>query len=470
MLAKYKELLSNTAVFAVGAFGSKILLFLLVPLYTNCMTASEYGIADLVSTTSTLVIPLVSLSIQEALFRFAFDKSYGSRELLKCFYLVVCIGSVVVLLLGLCFNVFSLLSGYELEFVLLSIVGLVRDAYALYVKASDKTRLFTLDALLYVVYLCGGNIVALVVLDAGILGYLYSMIIAKLLSLLFLFAFSKLPKVVVPIGVNWSLLKEMLGYSIPMVLNSISWWVMNYADRYIISILLGSASMGIFAVATRIPSLISTFVSVFNQSWAITSIKEFEGEKDESLYENVFAVFNCGVSLLTGFVLLIIHPFMSVYVGSDFRPAANAVPFLLLGALYLAYSSFFGIIFNSARKTKGLMSSSIWGALVNIALSLALVPWIGILGASIATAAAYCATFVHRLVHSRRIMSFNIQFKRFVLLNLLLLGMGVAQSLSSSLWPVSLALFAGLVLANGKDLKAFVGAGMSIVKKRREGK
>lgn len=450
MLNKYKELLTNTVVFGLAALGSKIILFLLVPLYTNYLTTAEYGIADLVSTTSTLVIPIVTMAVQEALFRFAFDKTINTRELLRCFYFVSLISSILVILLGILFGFLKLLAGYEVEFVFLTIISIIRDAYALFVKARDKTKLFALDAFLYVLYLCIGNIFTLIIFQLGVFGYLYSIIAAKCLSLLFLMLFSGLPKIAKPWGIDKTLLNKMLSYSAPMVLNSISWWVMSYINRYIVILFLGAASMGIYAVATRIPSLISTFVGIFSQSWSITSIKEFEENKDSKIYENIFTLFNGAVLLLTGIVLLIIQPFMDIYVGEGFQEAVYSVPFLLLGALYLAYSSFFGVLFSSARKTKGLMSSSACGAIANSLLAVILVPLLGIIGASIATAVAYGVTALYRIIVSRRFLKFNIEVKSIVVSNVLLLFLAIMQTFFNKQIILIVVLFFFVFLINAK--------------------
>ena len=72
---KYGYLAKNTLLFTVSSFSSKILSFLLVPLYTNVLSTADYGIADIVSTTSTLLTFVVSLNISESVLRFAIDNN-----------------------------------------------------------------------------------------------------------------------------------------------------------------------------------------------------------------------------------------------------------------------------------------------------------------------------------------------------------------------------------------------------------
>ncbi|MFR1759779.1 MAG: lipopolysaccharide biosynthesis protein, partial [Christensenellaceae bacterium] len=77
---KYKKLVSNTVIFAIGTFSSKLLVFLLMPLYTRVLSESDYGVVDLLMQTGNLLLPLVSLGINNAIIRFGLDKSSDSRE------------------------------------------------------------------------------------------------------------------------------------------------------------------------------------------------------------------------------------------------------------------------------------------------------------------------------------------------------------------------------------------------------
>ena len=79
MPSKSKALIKDTFLFAIGSFGSKFILFLLVPLYTNFMSKSEYGISELVTSLGQLLVPIVSLSIWEGLIRYALKKETGDE-------------------------------------------------------------------------------------------------------------------------------------------------------------------------------------------------------------------------------------------------------------------------------------------------------------------------------------------------------------------------------------------------------
>ena len=80
MSNKYTKLLKDTVVFAIGGIGSKVILFLLVPLYTNYLSTQEYGTADLIFTVSQFIIPFVSLVVFDATVRFALSKNEKKED------------------------------------------------------------------------------------------------------------------------------------------------------------------------------------------------------------------------------------------------------------------------------------------------------------------------------------------------------------------------------------------------------
>ena len=80
---KIKTLAKDTGLFAISNFGSKILVFLLTPLYTSILTTEEYGIADLITTTIGFIYPILTLAIADATIRYALDKETDKKKVLN---------------------------------------------------------------------------------------------------------------------------------------------------------------------------------------------------------------------------------------------------------------------------------------------------------------------------------------------------------------------------------------------------
>ena len=97
MSNKYLNLIKDTLIFAVGTVGSKLILFVLVPLYTNYLTPGEYGIADFVFTLSQLMLPFLCLGIYHAVIRFGLSKAENADEVLMGGLVIALIGTVATI-------------------------------------------------------------------------------------------------------------------------------------------------------------------------------------------------------------------------------------------------------------------------------------------------------------------------------------------------------------------------------------
>lgn len=98
MKNKYQMLAGNTVKLGLGTFGSKLLVFLMVRFYTEFLSPADYGTADLITQTANLLIPLVSLGITDAVFRFAMDEAESTNDVFTTGFRVIAAGCAVLAL------------------------------------------------------------------------------------------------------------------------------------------------------------------------------------------------------------------------------------------------------------------------------------------------------------------------------------------------------------------------------------
>lgn len=419
---KYYQLVLNTLLFALGSLGSKFMVFLLMPLYTNALTPAEYGVSELVITGTNLLIPFVSVSIQDATLRFALDKNNKSGEVLKNTVLILAIGSLVTCLLYPVMGLYEAIDGWTQYLAILTIIYMVRNALSIYIKAIGKTVLYTVDSVLYTLLLMVSNIVLLTFVKLGLAGYFYAIIISTVGSILFLCIFGHLISSCLKSRINRFLLKKMIVYSLPMILNSVSWWIINSSDKVMIEYFISASASGIYSVASKIPSILSTLTNIFNQAWIISSVSEYDTTRDGKFYSRIFTVFNCMLVMVASGIVLIIKLFMQIYVGVSFVESWQYVPLLLLGSIFQSYAAFFGAIYTSAKKNMSIMLTTLLAAAINIVLNAIMIPRIGVQGAVIATAIAYFVVFVFRMIDSQKYIQFKFQVGQ-VLLSMVVLSL-----------------------------------------------
>lgn len=438
MRNSYKELFANMLVFGLSNIGTKLILFFLVPLYTKYMSSSEYGVADLITTTTSLFIPLVTLSIKEAVYRFTMEKSINDKDVLRCFYYMYFFSVILTLVISIGFLFIPSIKEYTNLFILIIITTTLNDGYALFVKGQGKNKVFAIDNIIYVASLLFCNIVFLMKLRWGITGYLLAIVTSKIMSMLYLIIFGKSPKFVLPTKIDHLLLKSMLRFSIPLLFNSVNWWVISSLDKYMLNYMCGSTEVGLYSVSSKIPALVNIATAVFTEAWTISSIKEYQKEKGTIFYNSVFEVFSVCMTIWVSIIMLIARPFMGFYVSEEYYKAVTFLPTLLMSSYYLGYFSFIGVTFNTVMKSEIIMKSSLYAAGINILLNTALIPHMGGLGAAVATMITYMVIALYRYFMAQKYMPLNISKRKVIITIVLLTTQQIAVTISNVWGLVSL--------------------------------
>lgn len=461
---RYYQLISNTFLFALGNFGSKFLVFLLVPLYTHALTTGEYGISEILVTATNLLIPFVSLSIQDATLRFALDKKNNEGEVIKNTVAVLAIGSIVSCLLMPLVRLYRPLADWSGFFVVISIAYMIRNAFSVYIKAIGKSKLFAIDSVVYTALLMLSNILFLTVFKWGLKGYFYAILVSSVISILLLTICGNIIQSCRDNRINRELLREMVKFSLPMILNNVSWWIINSSDKMMIEYFMSAGDSGIYSVAAKMPSLIAAVTNIFNQAWVISSVSEYDTTRDSSFFSNIFNAFNAVIILFAAGIIFIIKPFMQIYVGPSFVSCWQYVPLLLLGSIFQSYATFFGAIYTSAKRNVSVMLTTFMAAGINFVLNIILIKAMGIQGAVIATAVAYFVVFVFRMIDSQKYIQFQINFTQVGISVLILTAQCLVTIADWHPFIISGACIVALLIINYKTLNTLLHKALTKVK------
>lgn len=417
----YKELLQNTGIFAAAKMAAKVVVLLLLPLYTNILTTEEFGITELAVTYANFIVPVLSLSIQEAVFRFGLDKNSNKKGILSNALLVIITASLVVAIVSPFVIGFLDLSGYEVYFIIFVITMMVRQIFSLFLKACGKNALFAIDTVVYSASLALSNIILLMFLGMRVDGYMIALISANIISITFCFISGKSYRYISIRAFDQRLMKQMLLYSTPLILNQISWWISNSSDRLILSKLNTVSNVGIYSAAAKIPAIISNLISVFIQALVISAVNNYKSKEGRKFFASTFQVFHF---LLMGVVmglLLSNRIVVRILLGSSFRGAVEYLPTLLLASFYLGYAYFFGTLYTAEKKNIPAMISTVIAAVANIVLDLWWIPIWGVQGACVATFFSHFLLSIYRIWDTRKILDFKLHFVKTAISNAILL-------------------------------------------------
>lgn len=450
---KYKKLIGNTVIFAIGSFSSKLLVFLLMPLYTRVLTTSDYGVMDIIVNTSNLLIPIVMVSINEGIIRFGLDRSVRKSDVLSTGLRVCLAGFLVFGLFIPLMKRVEFISSYTMLIYAYVLAGCLKSVVSQFVRAIGYVKLYAFDGILSTFTTVVFNILLLVVFKWGINGYVLSTVLSNVLSVLFLFWIANLKKFVKPRQVSPAIAKAMLVYSLPLIPTTIFWWITNVSGRYMVTYFLGESANGLFSVAYKIPTVITMISGIFSQAWQISAVTEADDPGQSRFYSDIFSSYQTVVFMCASGVLLLIKPITAILVSEAFYPSWKYVPFLVLSVIFSCFVTFLGTFYMVAKKNAMALVTTCVGAGLNLVLNYFLIPKYGVNGAAFATFACYFTVFVLRAVDTRRIVRLDLGLGRMALNTL-----GVAaQALCllyevKFLYPIQIGIVLLLCLVNLKSI------------------
>lgn len=452
---KYKELSKNTMLFTISSIGTKLITFFLVPLYTYVLTTEDYGTADLMSTTVSLLLPILSFNIQDAVLRFSLDEGTDSRAVLSIASKIVAIGSAVMggvlILLG-----FSNILNVEWQYLVYLWVSYFSHAlyssFQMYLKSKDRAKIIVIASIASTFVCCILNIALLLWFELGVIGYLIATASASVVSSLVCFFFGGLYKDIDFSISDKELLKKMLLFSAPLIINSLAWWVNSASDRYILTFFQGPSANGIYSISYKMPTILSTLQTIFYNAWSISAIKEFDRDDRDGFIGNIYSLFSC-ISLVGCSAILIVNPFLAKFLyAKDFYLAWKYVPALLVGTAFNGLSLVQGCLFSAVKRTKDVSVSTIVGAIVNTVLNFVLIYSIGIQGAAIATMVGYIASWLMRSIKLNKcVVKIKIDWFSHVTTLVLIITQGVLASVYGTNM-IQLILFVAIVFFQRKAI------------------
>ena len=471
MSDRNENLAKNTVLFAIGSIGSKLLQIILVPFYTRVMTDAEFGTADILQAAVSLLLPVFSLTVYESVFRYAMEKDYDRKAVFSAGAAVTFAGVLFLCICGIGVSVFS-----DIEYVWLVAANTAAVAFrtllSQYARAIDRTALFTADNILLTACVLVFNIFFISTLDMGINGYMCGYIAANAVSCAFLAVMLRKEISLNTKKITKELLKTLLIFSIPLIPNTICWWVSSFTDRIMITSMISVAENGLYAAAHKLPSLLSVVVTVFFQAWQISANEEFQKKDAAEFYSEIFEQISSCVFVLASLLMLFCRPITDIFLGEDYYSSWRYMPVLLLAMTFFAFAQFLGSIYSANKKTSMAFVTNFIAMVVNVVFNFVFIRAVGTVGAAAATALSYLVLWIVRIFNTRGIIAVKYKLPQTVASSVLLTLQTVVITACDDqtvVWAVCGACAAAIIAANAKTLAGLVkfalGMACKILKK-----
>lgn len=410
-MSKEKELIRNTIILAIGTMLPKVAVFITLPIYTKYLTQTEYGVYDLIATIVSLIIPIITLQIQLAVFRHLIGEKelVAKKRIITTSLVFVTFTSCITVLLAL-----FLFRDVSWGLKITIIIYFILDTYKLLILQISRALNYNKHYAISSIIDSFANLILvipfIVFWNLGLQGLLLSITLSTLIGLLYLIKKCNIKEYVDFRLYSKESLIDLLKYSVPMIPNTVSWWIVNTSDRLIITGFLGIDKNAIYAASNKIPSIYNLVFNAFVMAWQESTSRNAEQKDVSEYYSSTFSyLYNF---LVGGIIVLIsITPILfNILIDESYAEAFYQIPILYMGLFFSSFGSFYGGIYVGLKNTKKIALSSGLAAIINIIINLFLVQTCGLYAASISTLISYFIIMIYRAVDIQKEIKIKYNF------------------------------------------------------------
>ena len=411
---RYKKLLSFTLILGIGTIISKLMTYVvLTPLYTHCLTTAEFGIVELVVQTANLLMPLVSLGINQAVLRFGMDGETDRGSVLTTGLAVNVIGFLIFLLFFPVVRLIPSIGDNALLIYVFIFCATTHYLFAYCVKSMHRAKLFTVCVIIGTAIIVVLDILFLAVWDMGIVGYILAIVLSDVTCSIILIITGKLYKLIRFDKLKKTITKAMLRYSIPLIPNSALWWITDYSDRYMVTVMVGESANGLYSLAYRLPNMLIMVCGIFMDAWQMSVLSEKSRLERQKFFTNVFAMYQSIIFVGASTLIVGAKLITRIMAAPAFYDSWQYIPTLVMATAMSCFVTFLGTIYVVEKQSKSSLVTTVIGTMVNLVGNFVLIHMWGAHGAALSTALSYGLVVLLRGFHTRKFIPIGWSLPRF---------------------------------------------------------
>ena len=403
-MSREGALFKNTIVIAVGKICTQFVSFFLLPFYTGFLSTEEFGIVDLLNTLVSLLLPVVTFQVEQAVFRELIEirgKEKEQREIISSAFFSVCLQCLVY------FLVFAVVSPFIQNkykiFLAVNVGASIFSSLFLQVaRGIGNNSGYAAGSFLSAASTIVFNVLFLGVLRLGVNGMMIGTLLGQVTCIAYLFFSLHLFRYICVKSFAFGVVKKLWKYSLPLIPNSISWWVFNASDRLVVSFALGLSQNGILSAASKFSSAYIVGYNIFNISWT-ESVSLYIHDEDAEEFINCMFWRALSLFLAVAVGITACMPFVyPVMVSPKFKSGYGLVPILLLASVFNIIVGLISTVYVAEKDTKALANTSVISAVVNIVAHILLLPFLKIYAAAFSTLISFGVMGIYRLYDIRK--------------------------------------------------------------------
>lgn len=449
---QYRKLASDIVIFIIGIVLTKAIQFILMPLYTSCMTSEAYGVAELTNSLAELLFPIATLCIYEAAFRYAVDPEFEENKIIAAVIKVMTISlGVGFSITFICRTIFNYQYAFYLFFILYTYS--IRMCAAYYVRGMGFSKVFAMSGVVNAFSLGFFNVILLVLLNTKIKGYLVSVGLSYFVSALYLL---KRRGIVNDIDIHVeskSDLKILFKYCIPLIFFNVLYWFTTISGRYILLWFTDSATAGRYVAAIKIAAVINMIQQAVYAAVQLNSSRMYIEKDKETYYSDIINIFISVYCTFGAFIVCLTPALAKITLKNDFYSANCYLPIIMFASLINCISSLLGTMYSVYKRTNKMIGVSIVGAIINVGVGVILTPMLGVWGICIASSCCYSCQTIYKFIDIAKFCKIDYNWKH-IISNMLVLSINVlimSIGIPNKIW-ISFCLSVMLLFSNKKSI------------------
>lgn len=420
---KNQYFIKSTLILMLGKFTTQFMSLLLLPLYTRYLLVDDFGTVDLIQTYTMLFIPVFTFRIDSALFRFIIEKKSdvnALKTIITNTLLLLCIGISAVLILGIVAN--NLFTIPYIAVSLLYLCSLMTSTVFLQVlRGFGENLTYSIISIITATVTIVMNLTLILIFNQGAYSILLSAACANLISTIMIIVVNKVFYYISYRHISLQEIKKILSYSLPMIPNALSWWIVNVSDRTMIALFLGIGSSAIYTVSCKFSNILNNIFSVVNMSWQESASIHIDSDDRDEFYtkiiNNIYFMFaTISLWIIAGLPLV-----YEIVIGESYRASYNYIPILLYGNLWNVLAGLGGSVYIALKKTKEIANTTIISAAVNLLINYLIINRYGLYAACISTVISYFILSIYRLWDLRKYILIKMDYCKMVITSLIYL-------------------------------------------------
>lgn len=415
--SRAKKFITDILVYAIGTLGSKLITFMLVPLYTLFIAAEEYGYYDISLSITLVLMGVVCVQMNDGIFRFLIDAKDESekKNFISSVYSILFRNYLILCGIAYVLSLFFTIPYLWVMVILLILMGLYEIQTNIY-RGIGLNKYFAIAGILTSFLLFALVLIFVVWLKMGIMGIFIAHILARILSLSIIELKLGVLKTYLSIkSISSATSSKLLKYSFPLMINGLCWWVINSSNKVFISNYIGLEENGKYAVVVKFASILMILSTIFYKAWQENALQQYHSPDRNKFFSSIFNTFVYGMCFLVMvfcFVLKIFYPWI---VDSNYSDNIIYLYPLVFSSMIYCINTFFELGYQCSHNTARSMPSIMIAGGVNLIGNFVLIKFFGTFGIIASSIISFSILLIYRAIETRRYFKINISLKSWLM-------------------------------------------------------